>query len=51
MNLQSRLERSLAISNIGLRRVVGIIGISLPFVHAIGKILVEGPGIQGSMSA
>ncbi len=34
-----------------LRRVIGIIGIALPFVLIIGKILLESPGISDSISA
>jgi hypothetical protein len=48
---QSGTERALAMSYLGLRRAVGCIGIGLPFVLVLGKILIEGPGIQGSISA
>jgi hypothetical protein len=38
-------------SYLGLRRAIGFIGVSLPLVLVLGKIIVEGPGIQGSISA
>jgi hypothetical protein len=41
---------SLVISYLGLRKAVGIIGIALPFVLVLGKILVDGAGLQSSMS-
>lgn len=34
-----------------LRRGVGMIGISLPFVLLLGKLLIDGPGLPGSISA
>jgi hypothetical protein len=34
-----------------LRKAIGIIGISLPFVLALGKMLLDSPGIQDSISA
>ncbi len=40
----------LVISYLGLRKAVGIIGIALPFVLAFGKIILEGPGIELSIS-
>lgn len=39
------------ISYLGLRKAIGIIGTLLPFVLAFGKILLESPGIQPSISA
>jgi hypothetical protein len=44
------LNDSLVISYLALRKAVGIIGIALPFVLAFGKILLDGPGILGSIS-
>jgi hypothetical protein len=38
------------ISYYALRIAVGVIGIALPFVVAIGKLLIEGRGLQGSVS-
>ena len=40
----------LVISYLGLRKAVGGIGIALPFVLAFGKIILEGPGIEPSIS-
>jgi hypothetical protein len=38
------------ISYYTLRCAVGVIGIALPFVLAFGKLILEGPGLQGSVS-
>lgn len=51
MNPQAGTNDSLVISYLGLRKAIGIIGTALPFVLAFGKILLEGPGIQSSISA
>lgn len=52
MSQQSSPQNSsLLISYLGLRRAIGIIGLALPFVLALGKIVFEGPGIQSSISA
>ncbi len=40
-----------AISYLGLRRCIGIIGITLPFVLVFGKMLLESPGLLPSISA
>src|SRR6267378_5101412 len=50
MNQQSSPQEPLALSYLGLRKAVGIIGFALPFVLAFGKILLQGPGIQSSIS-
>ena len=42
---------SLVMSYLTLRKAVGIIGTSLPLVLVIGKMLLDGPGIQDSISA
>ncbi len=42
---------ALVISYLSLRRIVGIIGISLPFVLAIGNLLLGSDGIEKTMSA
>ena len=39
------------LSYLGLRKAIGIIGTALPFVLAFGKMLLEGPGIQSSISS
>jgi hypothetical protein len=41
---------TLVISYLTLRKAVGLIGVSLPFVLVIGKWLTQGWGIQSSMS-
>jgi hypothetical protein len=41
----------LVISYLGLRRAVGVIGTALPFVLVVGKWLLDGWGIQSSISA
>lgn len=40
----------LALSYLGLRKWVGIIGVALPFVLAIGKVVRGDPGLQSSIS-
>lgn len=42
---------NLVISYLTLRKAVGIIGLALPFVLVLGKLLVDGPGIQSSLSS
>ena len=44
-------ERSLVLSYLGLRKSVGVIGVLLPIVLAVGKMVVDGPGLLGSLSA
>ena len=51
MSQQSDTEASLVRSYLTLRKAVGIIGMSLPFVLVFGKWLFESPGIQNSISA
>ncbi len=41
----------LVLSYLGLRKAIGIIGLALPFVLALGKVIFDGSGIEGSMSA
>jgi hypothetical protein len=50
MNQQSGTEDTLLRSYLTLRKAVGIIGVALPFVLAFGKMLLQGPGIQSSIS-
>jgi hypothetical protein len=50
MNQQSGPQEPLVLSYLGLRKAVGIIGVALPFVLAFGKLLLQGPGIQDSIS-
>jgi hypothetical protein len=44
-------DTPLVISYLGLRKAVGFIGLLLPIVLALGKILLEGSGLQCSISA
>jgi hypothetical protein len=50
MNQQSGPQGSLVLSYLDLRQAVGIIGVALPFALALGKILLQGRGIQSSIS-
>src|ERR1700712_5893190 len=43
-------DGSLALSYLGVRRAIGVIGIALPFVLLIGAWLIDGVGVQGSIS-
>ncbi|TCK21068.1 DUF998 domain-containing protein [Pseudonocardia endophytica] len=43
--------RNAVLSYVGLRRAVGVIGIALPFVLAIGDLLLAGEGLRGSLSS
>jgi hypothetical protein len=51
MNQQSAPNDDLVLSYLALRKAVGIIGFALPFVLAFGKVLLQGHGIQPSVSA
>ncbi len=51
MNQQSGPQGFLVLSYLDLRKAVGIIGFALPFVLVFGKILLQGPGIQSSISS
>ena len=44
-------DQSLVLSYLGLRKAIGIIGIALPFALAIGKWILDGPGLETSISA
>lgn len=50
MPSENSTSSSLVISYLGLRKAVGIIGTSLPFVLVVGKWLLDGWGIQPSIS-
>ncbi|HMK37714.1 MAG TPA: DUF998 domain-containing protein [Bacteroidota bacterium] len=43
-------EKSLIISYLQMRRLIGILGISLPFIVVIGGFTQGEPGLQGSIS-
>jgi hypothetical protein len=47
----SPADNSMVVSYLVLRRAVGVLGIALPFVVAIGKRILDGPGIQSTISA
>ena len=51
MNQKPTRDGTLVLSYLGLRKAVGIIGISLPFVLVLGGVLLGGSGIQNSISA
>src|SRR5437899_11536622 len=51
MNQSSGPQDPVVLSYLGLRRAVGMIGFLLPVVLAIGKIVLESPGLQHSISA
>ena len=50
MSHDSGPQGFLVLSYLDLRKAVGIIGFALPFVLAFGKILLQGSGIQSSIS-
>ena len=47
---QTDSDEPLVLGYLGLRRAVGIIGLSLPFVLALGRILLQGFGLEASIS-
>ena len=51
MKAQAANEDSLVLSYLGLRKAIGLIGMTLPFVLAFGKVAFESPGLQSSVSA
>jgi hypothetical protein len=50
MDAASNTGSSLALSYLSLRRMIGIIGIALPFVLIFGRMILESPGILNSIS-
>lgn len=50
MNQPSCPQNPLVLSYLTMRKAVGIIGFALPAVLAVGKFLLQGPGIQDSIS-
>ena len=50
MNQQTGPDNSLLVSYLVLRRFIGILGIALPFVLAIGTMILERTAIQSSIS-
>lgn len=51
MDQENAAGNSLVISYLELRKAVGYLGIALPFVVAFGVLLLQGLGIQGSISS
>lgn len=50
MSQQSGPQDSLVFSYLALRKAVGIIGVALPPVLVLGKMLLQGDGLQSSIS-
>ncbi|MGH9748098.1 MAG: DUF998 domain-containing protein [Candidatus Acidiferrales bacterium] len=50
MNQQPGPQQGLVLSYLALRKAVGIIGVTLPFVLSIGKALLQSSGIESSIS-
>ena len=48
--MSTNRERSLIISYLAMRRLIGILGISLPFIVVLGGLTQSDPGLQGSIS-
>lgn len=48
---QREADNSLVISYLTLRKAIGIIGLLLPFVLSLGKLVIDGPGLETSISA
>jgi len=48
--MSTNRERSLIISYLAMRRLIGILGISLPFIVILGGIAQGEPGVEGSIS-
>lgn len=48
---QNEQNNTLVLSYLDLRKAVGIIGMALPFVLVIGKYVLQGGGIQSSISS
>src|SRR5260221_2566290 len=50
MQATPNTQHSLALGYLGLRRMIGLIGILLPIVLIVGRMLFESPGIKDSIS-
>jgi hypothetical protein len=50
MQATPNTQRSLVLGYLGLRRMIGIIGIMLPIVLIFGRMIFESPGIKDSIS-
>lgn len=51
MSQQPSPQAPLVLSYLDMRKAVGIIGTGLPFVLAFGKMILQGPGIEDSISS
>ncbi|MGI5126162.1 DUF7103 family protein [Pseudonocardia sp. CA-107938] len=51
MTQQQDPTAGLVMSYLGLRRAVGVVAVLLPFLLLGGKLLIDGPGVPGSVSA
>lgn len=51
MNQKTRDQNDLVFSYLELRKAVGIIGVALPLVLAIGKLILQGPGLEPTISS
>ena len=51
MNEPQEIDNTLVLSYLDLRKSVGTIGVLLPFVVSLGKMLLDGPGILDSISS
>ncbi len=51
MDQEDPVDSSLIISYLELRKAIGFLGIALPFVVALGALLLQGRGIQSSISS
>ncbi len=51
MDNSSANEKTLAFSYLELRKIVGLLGIALPFILALGALLLFDKGIQNSISS
>lgn len=51
MNQQNGPQVPLVLSYLDMRKAVGIIGTGLPFALAFGKVILQGPGIEDSISS
>jgi hypothetical protein len=51
MDPTPRIQHSLVLSYLGLRKSIGIIGMTLPLVLVFGRMILESPGILDSISA
>ncbi|MDH5719690.1 MAG: DUF998 domain-containing protein [Spirochaetia bacterium] len=51
MNNLSQEEKTLIISYLTLRKIIGLLAVSLPLILSLGALIIEKKGIQSSISA